>query len=130
MRGLSEREKQLLAPYIPAVDLENARIVDGPVPWYLLRSFRAIVRGNTIFFRRGAYDPGTVAGIALLGHELVHVGQYRKGMHWLKYLWAARYGYRSSRYEREAYALQRKIANELSAADVSGDGCRPPSSRS
>lgn len=32
-----------------------------------------------IYIRPGEYDETTIDGIALLGHELVHVGQYRTG---------------------------------------------------
>lgn len=122
-RHLTAREKNLLGPYIPQIDLQNAVLRVGRVPWYLGKRFRAITRGNRIFFREGTYDPDTVDGIALLGHELVHVGQYRRGMNWFKYLWSARHGYYSCQHEKEAFALQRKIRKELSAADIRSDRC-------
>ena len=38
----------------------------------------AITIGEHIYFKPGAYDPGTNKGVALLAHELVHVLQYRR----------------------------------------------------
>ena len=51
--------------------------------------------------------------MALLGHELTHVGQYRRGMTALRYLCAAMLGYRRSRYEREAFVVQARILADL-----------------
>jgi hypothetical protein len=36
----------------------------------------AITRENDIYFAPGRYDPHSRAGIALIGHETAHVGQY------------------------------------------------------
>ncbi|MEZ4426146.1 MAG: DUF4157 domain-containing protein [Nannocystaceae bacterium] len=38
---------------------------------------RAFTQGNDIFFRSGAYEPGTDRGMHLLAHELTHVAQQR-----------------------------------------------------
>ncbi|MBE9206283.1 DUF4157 domain-containing protein [Nostoc sp. LEGE 06077] len=40
---------------------------------------KAFTTGQDIFFRQGAYDPGSRAGQELLGHELAHVVQQRGG---------------------------------------------------
>lgn len=40
---------------------------------------RALTYGNDIFFRRGAWAPGSTESQALLGHELAHVVQQREG---------------------------------------------------
>jgi Domain of unknown function (DUF4157) len=85
------------------------------VPIYLPRRYRAIARGVHIYLRPGAYNPMQPAGLALLAHELVHVGQYRLGMTWLSYLWSARKGYARSVYEQEATSLQRRILHDLLA---------------
>jgi RHS repeat-associated protein len=117
LRALNDCEKSLLSPYIPQVDLDNADIHDGEVPWYLPDDMAGITRGNDIYFRPGVYEQGTVAGVALLAHELVHVGQYRNGMTWYKYLWSTRKGYsRNSKYEKPAYDLEDKVTKELTAA--------------
>ena len=57
--------------------------------------------------------PGIAAGLAMLGHELVHVGQYRLGMSWVSYFWRARRGYANSPDEVPAYDLQRKIYKDM-----------------
>jgi len=114
-RPLSAQERQALAPYISAVDLESAVLHEGAVPFYLPRRYHAIARGRHIYFRTGAYDPSRQEGLALLGHELVHVGQYRCGMTWLCYLWSTRRGYSKSAYERAALAMQTRINAGLSS---------------
>lgn len=117
-RKLNPYERQVLAPYIHPADLDAALLHIGVVPFYLLKRFSGITRGNHIYFRAGAYDGTTAAGLALLGHELVHVGQYREGMNWLSYLWSARRGYFKSAYEIAAFAMQARILKDLS------DTCR------
>jgi hypothetical protein len=64
------------------------------------------------------YIPREPAWLALLGHELVHVGQYRNGMTALSYLCAAVLGYRRNRYEQEAYAVQSRILEDLRVPGV------------
>ena len=115
-RPLSAQEREALAPYIPAVDLESAVLHEGRVPFYLPGRYHAIARGTHIYFRAGAYDSARPSGLALLGHELVHVGQYRGGMTWLHYLWSVRVGYTNSAYERAAFAMQSRIFKDLSDA--------------
>jgi len=113
LRPLTDCEKQKLAPYIPKVDLDKADLHDGKVPWYLGKGYDGITRGNNIYFRSGVYDPSTVEGLALLGHELLHVGQYRNGLTWLKYLRASRHGYDKNPYEPPANDVENKIKNDL-----------------
>ncbi|WP_051979009.1 RHS repeat-associated core domain-containing protein [Edaphobacter aggregans] len=117
LRPLSDCEKRKLAPYIPKVDLDNADVHPGKVPWYfhfVSEDYEGITRGNDVYFRPGVYDPSTVEGIAKLGHELVHVGQYRNGMTWPAYAWASRRGYDpNNRYEKPAYDKQDEIENTM-----------------
>jgi hypothetical protein len=40
---------------------------------------QAFARGNHLHFQPGRYDPGSTAGLELLGHELSHVVQQRAG---------------------------------------------------
>lgn len=40
---------------------------------------RAFARGDDVHFARGAYQPDTQDGAALIGHELAHVAQQREG---------------------------------------------------
>ncbi len=113
-RSLNDREKDLLRPYISEEDLNNARIHIGGEPWYLPKSMDGITRGNDIYFRPGVFVSGSPEGTALLGHELVHVGQYREGMNWATYLLSNPTGYdKNSRYEKPAYGMQKRILDDL-----------------
>lgn len=85
------------------------------------KNYEGITRGNDIYFRPGVYDSTTVEGLATLGHELVHVGQYRNGLTFAKYSWAARHGYDNNPYEQPAIAKEREIANRLTKEKC--DGC-------
>jgi len=44
LRPLNDCEKKTLSPYIPQVDLDNADLHDGEVPWYLGDDFAGITR--------------------------------------------------------------------------------------
>lgn len=111
LRPLTKCEKQALAPYIPQIDLDNADLHDdGKVPkWFLDKSANGVTDHNHIYFRPGEYNSSTPEGLAALGHELVHVGQFRrKELSRLKYLIeAAKHGtYLNNKYERPAYAME------------------------
>lgn len=120
LRPLKDCEKNKLAPFIPKIDLDNADLHDDHVPWYLGKDYAGITRGNHIYFRPGVYDPCKVAGLATLGHELVHVGQYRNGLTWAKYLWASRHGYDKNPYEPPAYEKEAEIMKGLHDACCGG----------
>jgi hypothetical protein len=107
-------EKEALAPYIPKIDLDNADLHDGQVSFWLGKRFAGVTINNNIYFRPGVYDSSTVNGLAILGHELVHVGQYRGGMTLLDYVWASRHGYDNNPYEAPAYEKEAKIKGRLS----------------
>jgi len=109
-RPLSQQERALFSPYFAQIVINEARILDGKVPFWLRRSMCAVVLGRTIYFRHGFYQPNTKRGAELLGHELTHVSQFLHGMSLLKYVWSCRYGYFKSPYEVEAYAKGRLIA--------------------
>ncbi len=122
LRPLTDCEKKKLAPYIPKIDLDKADLREGKVPWYLGKGYDGITRGNNIYFRSGVYDPSTAGGLALLGHELVHVGQYRNGLTWLKFLRASRHGYDKNPYEPPADDVENRIKNDLKTG-CGGGGC-------
>jgi hypothetical protein len=83
-----------------------------------------ITRGNDIYFRPGVYNSMTAVGIALLGHELVHVGQYRNGATWLSFLWSYRNGYSmDTKYEQPAYDFQDRIQDTLINSGFGGCTC-------
>jgi hypothetical protein len=114
-RPLTVHERTVFAPYFCHEVLEAARIVDGKVPFWLRRDMCAVVLYNRIYLRVGAYQPDTPQGMALLGHELMHVAQYLAGMTVWRYLWSCRHGYRNSPYELQAYAAASRILAGLGA---------------
>lgn len=120
-RPLNVQERALFSPYFAQIVINQARIVDGSfggkVPFWLRKSMCAVVLGQTVYFRAGAYLPNTKRGAELLGHELTHVSQFLHGMTLLKYVWSCRYGYFKSAYEIEAYAKGRLIATNF-ATDI------------
>lgn len=121
-RHLTEQEKSALSACVPPQDLEAATVCEGRVPWYLPARFAAVTRGNCIFLRPGACRTDTVEGLALLAHELAHVGQYRRGATWLTFLLSyLRHGYHQSPLEieaREAAARLRRALTRTAAAAV------------
>jgi hypothetical protein len=113
----------MLAPFIPKIDLDKADLHPGEVPWYfhfVSNDFEGITRGNDTYFRPGVYDSTTVDGLAKLGHELVHVGQYRNGLTWAKYVWASRHSYDKNPYEKPAYDKQGDIQNTMTKEKCGG----------
>jgi hypothetical protein len=110
---LTDSEKNYLAPFIPKRDLDNAEIIIGKMPWYTPDWTEAIVRGNKIYFRDPNQTFNTPEDLALLGHELVHVGQYAEGMNWASYIWSARKGYKKDPYEVQADKIKKRILREL-----------------
>ena len=116
VRRLTDAEKNILAPFIPAIDLNNARVFESKVPRWLRKKYIAVTLENRIYMRPGVYTSGNVRGLGVLGHELVHVGQYRAGMTRLKYLWASRRGYARNPYEAAAYAKEKEILNALNGS--------------
>lgn len=109
-RPLSGQERALFRPYFAQNVLNEARIIEGKVPFWLRRNMCAVVLGRYIYFRPGVYQSNTKRGAELMGHELTHVSQFLHGMSLLKYIWSCRYGYFKSPYEIEAYAKGRLIA--------------------
>ena len=112
-RPLTVQERTHLKPYFAIIVLEQARIIDGRVPFWLRRDMCAVVLGSTIYFRAGYYRPNTPKSASLLGHELTHVSQFLHGMTLFKYVWSCRKGYMQSPYETEAYAKGRLIAQNI-----------------
>lgn len=112
-RPLSVQECALFSPYFAQNVLNEARIIDGKVPFWLRRNMCAVVLGRYIYFRPSVYQPNTKRGVELLGHELTHVSQFLHGMNLLKYIWSCRYGYFKSPYEIEAYAKGQLIASDF-----------------
>ena len=121
LRSLTVSEKIYLSPYIPQRDLNNAEIHIGKMPWYAPEWAVGITRGNDIYFRDPNQSFDSASDLGLLGHELIHVGQYAEGMTWLSYFWANRDGYDNNPYEVDAYEMQRLITQAL--RNESGGPC-------
>src|SRR5262249_2846130 len=84
----------------------------APMP----KDVAAITLGNTIYIAPNEYDPTTPDGLSLLGHELVHVGQYRTGvLNEAKYLLELiKHGSGpDNKYEKPAYDMGKKIDKTL-----------------
>lgn len=109
-RPLSVQERTIFKPFFAKNVIEQARVIEGKVPFWLSSRMCAVVIYNRIYFRAGAYQPNTPRGAELLGHELTHVSQFLHGMSLFSYIWSCRKGYMQSHYEREAYAKGRLIA--------------------
>jgi hypothetical protein len=58
-------------------DFSSVRVHTGPEAHVLNREVNAVAftTGQDVFFRQGAYDPGSSGGRELLAHELTHVVQ-------------------------------------------------------
>jgi RHS repeat-associated protein len=143
LRPLTNCEKEKLGPYIPKTDLDKADIREKwppkafkflPIP-LLPKEVEALTIGNTIFMRPGRYDPAIVKGLALLGHELFHVGQFRT-----KVLTKAKYidellkhgAGPENKYEAPAWDKEAAIQKGLGGGDKGGKsgnksgGCPKP----
>jgi hypothetical protein len=66
-----------LERFFPNLDLTTIRVHSDESADRAARSLRAdaFTIGRSIFFRSGRFDPASPRGLALLGHELVHVQQ-------------------------------------------------------
>lgn len=115
LRPLTYCEKSMLALYIPQTDLDNADIHEEGTPWWTRNDAEAVTLGNDIYFKSKAYSPFTPSGLALLGHELIHVGQFRQGMTYLDYIAESiLHGTgMKNRYEIPAYRMQSGVENDL-----------------
>jgi hypothetical protein len=75
---------QALQPFFPGFDLRRICVCEG-IPRYVSLSGGEPIGyadRNTIYLQRGAYQPDTVAGLALLAHEITHCLQYAEHGTW------------------------------------------------
>lgn len=133
-RPLPDHLQDLFRGAFPEVDLGRVRVHDS-LPWiarFAPISVRAMALGRHLYFD-GDVDPDSVDGIATIGHELVHVSQWRRAGVVRRALapvsFAARYvgeyaanrlrgmskcdAYRSIHFEREAERFERSIRDLL-----------------
>ena len=125
--SLPEHVKQILAPYFPDFDLDQIRVFEG-IPFYVTMDATAFTDGNNIFFKLGAFDPDSIEGIALIGHEVTHSVQVQTHGKWrfrASYLtnWGRQYkkhrnfnhAYYYNEFEIEARAMEDRIYSDLLA---------------
>ncbi len=108
-RKLSAAEKARLAAYgIPKIDLDNVTLHAG-LPWFGIPTAAAITLENDVHFKTLPSAAETLSNpesIALIAHELIHVGQYRTGaLTRAKYLLEATFNgcHLENKYEAPAY---------------------------
>jgi hypothetical protein len=122
---LPDHVKEILAPYFPDFDLEQIRVFEG-IPFYVTMDATAYTDGNNIFFKPGAFDPDSIEGIALIGHEVTHSVQFERHGKWrfrTRYLtnWGKQYtqhrnfthAYYYNEFEIEARAMEDRIYSDL-----------------
>jgi hypothetical protein len=112
-RHLTKIEREAPKCYIPDEDLANAIVHVGHMPFFAPDWAWGITIGNDIYIRDSDFSARTPSDIALLGHELVHVGQFRNGLTVFGYVWSCRWGYANSPYEVQARDVQDQILRGL-----------------
>ncbi len=128
--SLPDHVKAILSPYFPAFDLDQIRVYEG-IPFYVTMDATAYTDGNNIFFKPGAFDPDSVEGIALIGHEVTHSVQFQTHGKWrfrASYLTNWGKGYKEHRnfnhayyyneFEIEARAMEDRIYSNLLAEQM------------
>jgi hypothetical protein len=143
--GLSDCVKNLLAKYFDRDLLDSIRIHTNGLPSYVPEGMGAYASNNDVYYQPGEYDPRSIAGIAAIGHEVTHALQYRQSGNLrfkAKYLadsaikgalglvipgggtkLASSLSYYGNRFEKEAYAKQKQILNELEQLFKGEDPC-------
>ena len=80
--GLPRFVVEQLRPFVSGAGLFNAKFGGIGFPFGgLLTPGSALAQtwGRTIYFARGQYSPGSVSGLAIIGHESIHVTQFVRG---------------------------------------------------
>lgn len=121
-RPLPPEAVRLLQPFFPDFDLQRIRVCEG-IPRYILGDALGYAEGDTIYLQRGAYQPETIHGLALLAHEIAHCQQYDKHGAWwfrLRYLYEY-FKYRqrgmnhATAYWRISFEVQARAVEDLVA---------------
>lgn len=80
-RPLPPEAVRLLQPFFPGFDLRRIRVCQG-IPRYVIGDPLGYADRDTIYLQRGAYQPETIHGLALLAHEIAHCQQYDRYGAW------------------------------------------------
>jgi hypothetical protein len=101
-------------------DFSNVRVHTNSQANMLNRelSSRAFATGQDIFFRQGAYNPGSSSGRELIAHELTHVVQQNGG----KVQSKLTFGQRGDKYEQEADRVAREVMQRKQQPVQGGSG--------
>ncbi len=120
----------MLREFVPERDLRVARVVTGR-PWCWLPrviGMSAITFAPVVIFRGGRFQPGTAKGLALIAHEVLHIGQVRE-LGRVRFCWRylvgqLRCGFRHDRHALEIPCIerQREIRRVLEARPGGGAG--------
>lgn len=114
---LPREVRQLLAPFFPHLNLARIRIHEG-IPFYVRGGPLGYADRNRIYLAPGAYRVDTLAGLALLAHELAHCEQYRRLGTWR---FRARYGWAYARNRWRGMSAQEaylQIPFEIEAREI------------
>jgi hypothetical protein len=72
---------RLLQPFFPGFDLRRVHVREG-IPRYVISDPIGYAERDTIYLQRGAFQPETIHGLALLAHEIAHCQQYDRYGTW------------------------------------------------
>lgn len=72
---------RVLQPFFPGYDVRRVRVREG-IPRYVIGEPLGYADRDNIYLQRGAYQPETIAGLALLAHEIAHCQQYDRHGAW------------------------------------------------
>lgn len=111
--------------FLEDFDLTDIRIHEG-IPWYVRGNPDAYTSGRNIYFAPGKFDPNTASGLALIGHEALHVYQYQEhGAIGMRVQYVSDYlgnrmdgmapyeAYRAIPFEQDAFRFQAHIEDQL-----------------
>ena len=110
-------------------DASGVRVHTGAAADRLARDTgsRAFASGRDLFFRSGAYDPASSAGVRLLAHEVAHVGQQARGeLPPVRPDLPVRMGVAGDALERDADRVAEGLAGADGAGERAGAGTPPP----
>ena len=65
----------VLQPFFSSYDVRRVRVREG-IPHYVIGEPLGYAARDTVYLQGGAYQPATIAGLALLAHEIAHCQQY------------------------------------------------------
>jgi hypothetical protein len=133
---LTADEKQMLSPFLPEADVENAVIHFGETPrvgivrFPMPKNADGVTVNNNIYLRKSTLGLPRIKFLGLLAHELFHVDQYRTGtMTVSAYLTEVVKGHgteEGNKFEEPAYRFGLAVEQHLSSTGKAWDGSLIP----